>query len=69
MSILYRSLQILWHNFRSFAYMMVLTGQPQYISVHNQSGSHALVVYGISQGKLKVSDPNWPTQKDREIVF
>lgn len=56
-------------QFRSFAYMMVLTGQPQYISVHNQSGSHALVVYGISQGKLKVSDPNWPTQKDREIVF
>lgn len=56
-------------QFRSFAYMMGLTGQPQYIAVHNPTGSHALVVYGIQQGKLKVSDPNWPTQKDREIVF
>ena len=58
---------------RLFAYSMLLTGEPQYVSVRHtltlpESG-HALVVYRVSAGKLYVSDPNYPGKTDRFIEY
>jgi hypothetical protein len=61
----------------SFAYAMLLTGQPQQVGIVRQKtaaegggfGGHALIVYRLSPDTLWVADPNWPGQKDRTITL
>jgi len=53
----------------AFAYSILATGQPQYVSVRNKSGGHAMVVYKVQDGNLFVADPNYPGALDRKIEF
>ncbi len=60
--------------YNAFAYSMLLTGQPQYVAIYNDEGSHALIVYGKRGDSLLVSDPNHPIwseggRSDRTIDY
>lgn len=59
------------NTWRLFAYSMLLTGQPQMTEIWNTTigGGHAMVVYRIFQGKLYVSDPNYPADTGRGIEY
>jgi hypothetical protein len=52
-----------------FVYAILMTGQPQYISIKNMnlSGGHAMVVYKVTKDALWISDPNTPGDFTRKI--
>jgi len=58
-------------NFQAFAYAIELTGEPQVIYVWSSAngGGHAMVVYRVLDNKLYISDPNYPGNVERRIVF
>ena len=53
---------------KAFALSMLVTGEPQSVMINNSKGlgGHALVVYKVdyANGKLYVSDPNFPNNID-----
>lgn len=56
-------------TWRAIAYSILLTGEPQYISVRNDGGGHALVAYNVQGNSIFVADPNYPGQEDRAVEF
>jgi hypothetical protein len=56
-----------------FAFAIKVTGQPQYVSVSQQSnpgGGHAMIVYKAKGGSLYVADPNFPGEiTNRRIIY
>jgi len=58
-------------NFKAFAYALELTGEPQviYVWCSADGGGHAMVVYRVLDNKLYISDPNYPGNVERRIVF
>jgi hypothetical protein len=58
-------------TWKAFSYAIQLTGEPQYVGVKNTAvgGSHAMVVYKVTDGALHVADPNYPGKTDRVIEF
>ncbi|MFL7809744.1 MAG: hypothetical protein AB8I80_14000, partial [Anaerolineae bacterium] len=61
----------------AFAYAMLITGEPQYVSIGRYEVvegksiryGHALVAYKIEDGKIHVADPNYAGQEGRVIPF
>lgn len=56
-------------TWRAITYSMLLTGEPQYISIRNDRGGHALAVYKVEGDLLYVADPNYPGNEERAIKF
>lgn len=54
--------------FREFKYSMLMTGEPQYVSIRHPKGGHAIVCYEVSDTTLWVADPNFPG-KERMITL
>ena len=54
---------------KSFAYSIQLTGEPQFASILSSEGGHAIIVYRIFQGDLYVADPNRPGNTERRIEY
>ncbi|MDF2684879.1 MAG: hypothetical protein K0S55_60 [Clostridia bacterium] len=66
------------NTFCAFAFSMQMTGEPQYLSIRGdytnsegnvQNVGHAIAVYKIEQGRMYVSDPNYPGINLRSIRF
>jgi len=61
----------------AFAYAMLITGEPQYVSIGRYEAvddksiryGHALVAYKIENGRIYVADPNYAGQEGRVIPF
>jgi hypothetical protein len=62
----------------SFAYSILLTGEPQYIESWGQTtdkngkteeAGHAMVVYKVDSSGLYIADPNYHGNENRRIVF
>ncbi|MDO9325095.1 MAG: zinc ribbon domain-containing protein [Methanoregula sp.] len=53
-------------TFREFKYSMLMTGEPQFVSILREGGGHAIVCYEVSDTTLWVADPNFPG-KERMI--
>lgn len=75
---IYGDLEKSWERdlatYRSIAFAIRETGNPQCLYVSNGSDknsiAHAIIAYKTSNGHITVCDPNFPVQeKDREIVF
>ena len=60
-------------NWNAFLYSMLVTGEPQYVSIHSSSfsGGHAMIVYkaDVNTGTLYVADPNYPGNTGRKIQY
>ena len=57
-------------TFDLFAYSILVTNEPQQLSMRNQKGDgHAIVCYGASNNQLCVADPNMPGDPDRRITL
>ena len=60
-------------NWNAFLYSMLVTGEPQYVSLHSSTfrGGHAMIVYkaDVSSGTLYVADPNYPGNTGRRIEY
>ena len=60
-------------NWNAFLYAMLVTGEPQYVSIRNSSvgGGHAMIVYkaDADTGTLYVADPNYPGNSSRKIQY
>ncbi|NQT74231.1 MAG: PKD domain-containing protein [Chloroflexi bacterium] len=56
-------------TYKSFAYAMLLTGEPQYVRIRQSNGNsvHAMVVYRAKDNVLYIADPNYPANPDRKI--
>lgn len=53
-----------------FIHAILLTGEPQYVSIYESGGTgHALVVYKKSGNDLYVADPNYPEDATVKIEF
>jgi hypothetical protein len=55
-------------TFREFKYSMLVTGEPQYVSIRRDGGGHAIVCYEVSDTTLWIADPNFPG-KERMITL
>jgi hypothetical protein len=55
-------------TFREFKYSILMTGEPQYISIRRDGGGHAIVCYEVSDSTLWIADPNFPG-KERMITL
>lgn len=57
-------------TFLAFAYAMILTGEPQYVTlgIGDQIGGHAIVAYKIDRTGLYVADPNYPGEARRILL-
>lgn len=62
----------------AFTYAMAMTGEPQYMSIGgdyvNADGEtsyagHAIIAYEIKDGCIYVSDPNYPGNMDRCVIY
>ncbi|MDZ7724446.1 MAG: hypothetical protein U5R06_17000 [candidate division KSB1 bacterium] len=60
-------------TYYSFITAMLLTGEPQYVLIHNSTagGGHAMIVYQVtpSTGTLHIADPNFPNNQTRRIQY
>jgi hypothetical protein len=62
-------------TFYAFAYSMLLTSNPQYTAIYRYdqtgkiAGGHALVAYRIEKNIIYVTDPNYPGDATRSIVY
>ncbi|MBK9248173.1 MAG: hypothetical protein IPM69_08705 [Ignavibacteria bacterium] len=56
-------------TYRSIAYAIRETGNPQCLYVSDDTIAHAIIAYKTSNGKISVCDPNYPNTEVREIVF
>lgn len=56
-------------TYRSIAFAIRETGNPQCVYVYDGKIAHAIVAYKTSNGRISVCDPNFPTTDKREIVF
>jgi hypothetical protein len=54
------------NTFMEFKYSMLLTGEPQFVSIFRTGGGHAIVCYEVSDNTLWIADPNYPG-KERMI--
>ncbi len=54
-------------TYLSFAYAIKLNKKPQYVSIRNDSGGHAMIVYQSNANTLIVADPNFPGSYDHKI--
>lgn len=53
-----------------FSYSIRATGEPQEVGIYsNAGGGHAMIVYKVVGNALYVSDPNYPGNTDRKIIF
>lgn len=55
-------------TFREFKYSILLTGEPQFVTIYRNGGGHAIVCYEVSGSTLWIADPNYPG-KERMIVL
>jgi len=56
-------------SYYALAFMMKMTGQPQYVSIKSEDGSgHALIAYRKYADRFYVSDPNWPQPNARRAI-
>lgn len=55
-------------TFREFKYSMLMTGEPQYVSIRRDGGGHAIVCFEVSDNTLWIADPNFPG-KERMITL
>jgi len=61
--------------YNAFVYSMLLTGEPQFMGIFtqdssgNRAGGHALIAYKIDNGKIYVTDPNYPGKSDRYVTL
>ena len=57
-------------EFNLFAYSIRATGEPQEVILWSSAGGgHAMVVYKIVGNALYISDPNYPGNTDRKIIY
>jgi hypothetical protein len=56
-------------TWKYFAYSMLLTGQPQLVSLLAGENGHAMIVYRVVKGTLYVADPNYPGNTSRKIEY
>lgn len=58
---------------QSFAYAMLMTGEPQFMGIYekdmdgNRTSGHAILAYKVTQHRIYVADPNYPGQDDRFV--
>jgi hypothetical protein len=53
-----------------FALSMLLTGEPQYVSIKsNAGGGHAMIVWSVTRDAMHIADPNYQGRDDRLIYF
>ncbi|MFO7637448.1 MAG: PKD domain-containing protein [Clostridia bacterium] len=66
------------NSYSAFAFSMMMTGEPQYMSIRGdytdsagnvQNVGHALVAYKIDAGVIYISDPNYPGTVARTVHF
>ena len=55
-------------TFREFKYSILLTGEPQFVTIYRNGGGHAIVCYEVTGNTLWIADPNYPG-KERMIVL
>lgn len=62
----------------AFTYAMAVTGEPQYMSIGGEKvnadgttsyAGHAIIAYEIKDGRIYVSDPNYPGNMDRCVIY
>jgi hypothetical protein len=56
-------------TWKRFAYSILLTGQPQLVSLASGENAHAMIVYRVVNGTLHIADPNYPGNPDRKIEY
>ncbi|MBS1538423.1 MAG: hypothetical protein JST20_11830 [Bacteroidetes bacterium] len=56
-------------TYRSIAFAIRETGNPQCLYVSDGTIAHAIIAYKTSNGHISVCDPNFPTTDKRDIVF
>lgn len=71
---IYTSIDKSWDRdlvtYRSIAFAIRETGNPQCLYVSDGTVAHAIIAYRTSNGRITVCDPNFPVQeKSREILF
>jgi hypothetical protein len=52
-----------------FAYSMMATHEPQYVSLLREGGGHAVIAYKILGNAIYIADPNYPGVTDRKIIY
>lgn len=56
-------------HYYTTVYAIKVTKQPQYIAVRRTGGGHALTAYAAGGETMKIADPNYPGDRQRQITF